>query len=122
AINAHSPRPDAAWLFIQYFTSRDYQLRSVKGGKCLNPPRRSVFEDQVFQERLRFMDGYAQVFQALMENSRIFFTPTPYFFAIVSRWADTLHGIADKRFPSVQAGLDDLKAWMDQRLADLVVE
>ncbi|MDR1612323.1 MAG: extracellular solute-binding protein [Planctomycetota bacterium] len=122
AINAKSGHPDAAWMFIQYFTSREFQLWSVLEQKSINPPRRSVFESLAFQGKIAAMAGFADVFSRIIENTRIYFTPNPHFFEISRSWAQTLHAIADGVYPDTRAGMDALKAWMDARLADVPVE
>lgn len=122
AMNSASERKDAAWLFIQFFTGREFQLYSVLQGRSINPPRRSVFEAPAFQAKMASMEDFSKTFSSLIEGTTIYFTPNPHFFEIARRWVATLHNIADGRYPSVQAGMDDLKKWMDERLADVKVE
>ena len=122
AMNADSENKDAAWYFIQYFTAREFQMYSVLEGKSINPPRRSVFESAAFQEKIASMEGFSRTFAGLIDNSAIFFTPTPYFFEIARRWVATLHDIADGKYASTQEGMDALKGWMDERLKDVLVE
>jgi ABC-type sugar transport system, periplasmic component len=122
ALNAASESKDAAWLFIAYFTSKEFQLYSVLEGKSINPPRRSVFESPAFQRKIASMEGFAQTFSRVVEGTSIYFTPTPHFFEIAHKWVGTLHDIADGKYESTQEGMDALKEWMDERLADVVVE
>ncbi|MDR0362545.1 MAG: extracellular solute-binding protein [Planctomycetota bacterium] len=122
AMNANSNHPDAAWLFIQYFTSREFQLWSVIEGKSINPPRRSVFESLAFQNRISGMTGFADTFSRVIDGTAIQYTPNPHFFEISRKWAQTLHDIADGVYPNTQAGMDALKHWMDERLRDVPVE
>ncbi len=122
AINPASANIDASWLFIQYFTNREFQLYSVVEWKSVNPPRKSVFEDPDFQEVAHSMHGYVETFNTLVDNMSIYFTPNPHFFAISERWASTLRDIVDGKYASAQQGLDALKKWMDEQLADVEVE
>ncbi len=122
AMNAASDNKDAAWLFISYFTSKEFQLYSVLEGKSINPPRRSVFETGAFQRKIASMEGFAQTFTRVVDGTAIYFTPTPYFFEIARKWVSTLHDIADGKYQSTQEGMDALKEWMDERLKDVKVE
>ncbi len=122
AINPASPSPDAAWLFLQYFTSREFQLYSVLEWKSVNPPRRSVFQDPEFAKAMASLPGYLETFSELVDKAEICFTPQPRFFAISRRWAEVIIEIATGGYPSAKAGLDDLKIWMDAQLADVEAE
>ncbi len=122
AVNPASRNLDAAWLFTQYFTSPEFQLQSVLEWKSVNPPRRSIFRDPEFQKAVAGMHGYLDTFAVLIDNCEVCFTPTPYFFSISKRWAEVIIEIANGAHPSVQAGMDNLKAWMDAKLADVKVE
>ncbi len=122
AINAKTRVPDAAWIFLQYFTSREFQKYSVTEWKSLNPPRRSVFEDPDFQLRMREMDGYAETLSTIVDNTQIYFTPNPHFFDIAERWAAVIRDIANGMYGSTQEGLAALKVWMDNKLSDVEVE
>jgi multiple sugar transport system substrate-binding protein len=46
AISAHSKRQPAAWLFLQWATSREVQAKLVQAGVA--PPRASVFDGEEF--------------------------------------------------------------------------
>ncbi len=121
-MNSQAENPLAAWLFIQYFTSREFQAYSVLEWKSVNPPRRSVFEDAAFQAKVGDMYGYAETFANVIDNTAVYFTPNPYFFDISRRWATVVQDIAKGEYPSTQAGMDALKAWMDEKLAEAPVE
>ncbi len=88
----------------------------------MNPPRRSVFEDPAFQAKVGSMVGYAETFADIIDNTAVFFTPNPYFFDISRRWATVVQDIAKGEYPSTQAGMDALKAWMDDKLKRVPVE
>lgn len=122
AINSKTENPDAAWYFLQYFTGREFQLYSVLEWRSVNPPRRSVFDDPAFQGKMDAMEGYVETFAHNVENAEIFFTPTPYIFDISERWAAVIRDIATGMYSSTQEGMDALKIWMDNKLADLETE
>lgn len=122
AVSPESPTVNAAWLFVQFFTSREFQVYSVLDWKSLNPPRRSVFNEPAFQRTIASMHGYSEVFSHIIENTTVYFTPNQFFFDISERWAAVLRDIANGMYASTQEGMDTLKLWMDNKLADLPVE
>lgn len=122
AMNADSKTKDAAWYFIQYFTSRPYQLWSVTDWKAVDPPRKSVFEDPKFQEAVGRFPGFLDMFQKTVPGTTICFTPNPYFFELTTEWAATLQDIVAGKYPSVQAAMDELKRKMDAALEDVELE
>lgn len=119
AINPHSASTDAAWLLVQYFTGRTFQLFSVLEWRSVNPPRKSVYEDPAFQAAISAMPGYAESFSAIIENAAIQATPNPYYRDIYDRWAGVIRDIANGMYPSTQEGMDALKIWMDNKLANI---
>ena len=122
AMNADSKVKDAAWIFMQWFTSKPYQTFSVVDWKAVDPPRKSVFENPKFQARIGAMHGFADMFQKTIGGATIQFTPNPYFFELTTEWAATLQDIVAGKYPSTQAGMDELKAKMDKALADVELE
>jgi multiple sugar transport system substrate-binding protein len=122
AMNPASENDAAAWLFIQYFTGREFQAYSVLEWQSVNPPRRSVFENPEFRKVVSRMPGFVETFSSVIDNTAICFTPTPIFFDISRRWATVVRDIAKGVYPSTQAGMDALKEWMDGKLATVSVD
>ncbi|MDR1613485.1 MAG: sugar ABC transporter substrate-binding protein [Planctomycetota bacterium] len=122
AMNADSKAKDAAWLFIQYFTSRPYQFWSVTDWKAVDPPRKSVFEDPKFQAVVGEFDGFLDMFAKTVPGTTICFTPNPYFFELTTEWAATLQDLVAGNYPSTQAAMDALKVKMDRALEDVELE
>lgn len=122
AMNNDSKAKDAAWLFIQYFTSRPYQLWSVTDWKAVDPPRKSVFDDPKFKKVIGQFHGFLDMFAKTVPGTTICFTPNPYFFELTTEWAATLQDIVAGEYPTVQAAMDDLKRKMDAALEDVEVE
>ena len=122
AINSESKNQTAAWLFVQYFTSREFQAYSVLEWNSVNPPRRSVFQDPAFQKTIASMHGYRETFSEIVDNTTVFFTPTPHFYDITERWAAVIRDIANGMYGSTQEGMDSLKIWMDGKLSKVEVE
>lgn len=93
AMNRHSRNKEAAWLFMQYFTGKEHIRWGATEAKVVNPPRRSVWEDAKFQERIGRMEGYRETFESVIDHSTIKFTPQPEFFNITTEWAAALQDI-----------------------------
>ncbi len=121
-MNGDSKKKDAAWLFIQYFTSRPFQLFSVVDWKSVNPPRKSVFNDPKFQARVAEMDGFIDMFNKTIDGTTICFTPNPYFLELTTEWAATLQDIVAGKYKTAKEGLDALKIRMDTALEDVEVQ
>ncbi len=121
-MNSASVEQDAAWYFLQWFTSRPFQLYSVTDWKSVDPPRRSVFEDPAFQAKIGDMEGYVDTFNKTIAGTTILFTPNPYFFELTTEWAATLQDIVAGEYESTQEGMDELKEKMDYALEDFELE
>ena len=121
-MNASSQHQDAAWLFIQYFTSKPFQTWSVTEWKSVDPPRKSVFENPKFQEIIAATPGFKETFEATVPGTTVYFTPNPYFFELTTEWATTLQDLVAGKYGSTQEAMDQLKAKMDKALADVEVK
>ncbi len=108
AMNAYSKHKIAAWLFIQYFTGKQYQLWEAVNANGVDPARASVFNDPAFQKRMEMFPGYLSAFKTEIDNAAIQFTPEPDFIEIATDWAATLQGIVFGNYPSVQVAMNDL--------------
>ncbi len=119
AMNASSKNKGAAWLFLQYFTNREYQLWSVTEDKAVDPPRKSVFNDPKFQEIASKAEGYLESFEKTINGTSILFTPQPHFFELTTEWAATLQSIVAGDYATVEEGMNSLKEKMDEVLSEL---
>ncbi len=121
-MNAASKNQTAAWLFLQYFTSKDYSLWASVNAKVVDPARKSVFEDPSFQEVLKKSEGYADSFKAQIDGTAIQFTPQPHFFETTTEWAATLQDLVGGKYKSTQEAMDALKAKTDKAVEDVEVK
>ena len=53
AMNSASAHKDAAWLFLQYFSGKEYQNESSVSAKIVNIPRQSSYDQDAYQELLK---------------------------------------------------------------------
>lgn len=121
AMNSSSKNKDAAWLFMQYFTSKEYTQWASVNAKVVDPARKSVFESAEFQAVLDKAEGFAATFDAQIANTGIQFTPQPHFFETTTEWAATLQDIVGGKYKSTQEAMDALKKKMDEIVSDVEV-
>ena len=119
AMNSASQNKGAAWYYIMYFTSKEYAKFATIEANVLDPARTSVWESEEFTELMSCQPGYIDAFNATIDNTTILFTPQPYFFETTTEWAATLQDIVSGEYGSVQEGLDELKATMDEAVSDI---
>lgn len=93
AMNKASKHQDAAWLFMQYFTSKDFMQWGSTQANMVDPVRASVWDSPDFQARIAKLDGYNETFKAVIDNTSINFTPQPEFFNTTTEWAAALQDI-----------------------------
>ena len=123
AMNADSKNKEAAWFFMQYFTSPEYMLWAGTEGASPDTPRQSVFDSEEYQATVGSANNYLEAFAALQDGGSIYFTPHPYFFEATTTWSDYLQRmVTTDEFASVEEGMKALKAELDMVVADLVVE
>lgn len=122
AMNSASQNKDAAWLFMMYFTSKEFAHYASVDMNSLDPARTSVWESQEFLDKMKGQSGYIETFQKTIDNTTILFTPQPYFFETTTEWAATLQDIVAGQYGSVQEGMDTLKEKMDNSVRDIEIQ
>src|SRR5690606_31340047 len=70
AMNAGSKKKDAAWLFMQWATGKDFLTTAVVEPQytMVNPVRQSIIDNPAFQERMEFHTDYMSTLQAISEG------------------------------------------------------
>jgi multiple sugar transport system substrate-binding protein len=101
AMNAASKNKLAAWLFIQWATSKQALTNAIKGGAgaFADPVRKSVF-DSTFKQTLGSFPGYLETFEKVIDSTKIQFTPQQQFFESTENWAvavQQIYGGADAK-------------------------
>ena len=92
-MNANSDAKEAAWLFLQYFTSKDFCTFASVNNNNLDPVRTSVWENRAFQSKMKQHKGYIDTFNKTIDTTSIYFTPQPEFFVTTTEWAATLQDL-----------------------------
>ena len=123
AMNADSTKKEAAWYFMQYFTSPEFMLWSGVEKACTDTPRTSVLNSDAYKQSVAGAEGYYEAFSTISKNASIFFTAQPYFTETTTEWAKTLQDlVTTDKYSSVQEAMDQLKVTMDELVSDLEVE
>ncbi|MDR0475401.1 MAG: sugar ABC transporter substrate-binding protein [Treponema sp.] len=120
AMNSSSKNKIAAWLFLQYFSTKEFLISASVDSDNMDPGRTSVYNNPGFQAKLARLPGWYDAWQKTVNTTTIQFTPHSAFFAATTEWAATLQDlVAGTRYPNVKAGLDALKITQDRMLRDL---
>ncbi len=124
-MNASSKNKDAAWLFLQYFTSPEFMLFSGTDAACADSPRASVAESEKYKSIVGKSIGYLEALDVLLPNATIQFTPQPYFFETTTEWASTLQDLVEeyRRNGSCDtaSAMKALKEKLDIAVSDIVI-
>ena len=118
AMNANSKNKIGAWLFLQYFSSKEFLRSASVDSNNMDPTRVSVYNDPGFRAKIAGLPNWYETWQKTVPNTTILFTPHPAFFAATTEWAATLQDLVAGTRRSVQGGLDALKATQDRMLRD----
>jgi multiple sugar transport system substrate-binding protein len=115
AMNSNSKNKVGAWLFLQYFSSKDFLRFASVEANNMDPTRTSVYNDPGFQAKIAKLPGWYDALQKTVPTTTIQFTPQSAFFQTTTEWAATLQDlVAGGKYRSVQEGLDALKALQDK--------
>jgi multiple sugar transport system substrate-binding protein len=119
AMNSYSKNKVAAWLFLQYFSSKEFLRSASVDSNNMDPTRTSVYNDPAFQSKISKLPGWYEAWQKTVPNTTIQFTPQPAFFQTTYEWAATLQDlVAGGKYRSVKEGLDALKALQDRMVQE----
>ena len=122
-MNAYSKNKDAAWLFLQYFTSPEFMLYSGTEGSCTDTPRQSVMSSKAYRDIVNEAEGYLKSFEEVSANATIFFTPQPYFFEATTTWAEVLQDlVVTNKYKSTEEAMKQLAEKLTDMVSDLEVE
>lgn len=89
AMNAASQKKGAAWLFIQWATSKQITLKGALSGKLVNPPRTSTWKDDTwlkYASQPEF-NNFVDSFNKTQDRAVLAFTPRVGFGEAMNAWA-----------------------------------
>ncbi len=92
-MSAKSPNKSAAWLFLQWATGKDHLRRAALEAEHIDPVRKSIVDDPAFVDRMASQIGFLDTFNAVINDTKILFTPQPAFFEATTLWAEALQEI-----------------------------
>ncbi|WP_341643241.1 ABC transporter permease subunit [Thauera sp. SDU_THAU2] len=88
-MNAASEKKGAAWLFMQWATSKQVALAGAVGGKLVNPPRTSTWNDKAWLDYAAQpeFNNFVESFKATQDRAALAFTPRIGFGEAMNAWA-----------------------------------
>jgi multiple sugar transport system substrate-binding protein len=93
SMNANSQDKEAAWLFLQWLTSKGTMIKTHLGGN-MNPVRQSAWEDPevaALVENWGETPGqYREVAEEMAEVAAVRFPPHPELTRMLDRWAEAI--------------------------------
>lgn len=121
-MNSASQNKEAAWYFLQYFSSKDFMQWSGTEGACTDTPRESVLKSDAYVKCLSDAEGYYEAFNTIKDTASIYFTAQPYFTETTTEWAKTLQElVTTDKYSSVEEAMNQLADTMNAIVADLEV-
>ena len=89
ALSRNSQRQDAAWIFLQWATSREVQTRASLAGGGASPTRASVFDDPAIRAAATVQAGTTRHFAAVRQTIDTAMGSEPSF----PSWPDISNGV-----------------------------
>ncbi|GHV74626.1 ABC transporter substrate-binding protein [Spirochaetia bacterium] len=119
AMNSYSKQKTAAWLFLQYFSSKDFLLEASVKSNNMDPVRTSIYNNADFQKKISILPNWYASWQKTVPTTKVQFTPQPAFFQTTYEWAATLQDlVAGTKYKTIKEGLDALKALQDKMVQE----
>lgn len=108
AMNAASQKKGAAWLFIQWATSKQVELNGAVAGKLVNSPRASTWSDKVWLDYAAKPEftNFVDTFKSVQDRAALAFTPRVGFAEAMNAWAVAMQKMVNGA--DVKATLTDL--------------
>lgn len=116
AMNAASQKKGAAWLFMQWATSKQVDLNGAVAGQLVNSPRTSTWDDKAWLDYAAKpeFNNFVETFKTVQDRAALAFTPRVGFGEAMNAWAvamqkmvngddveSTLHDLAEE----IRAGM-----------------
>ncbi|MGY3572824.1 MULTISPECIES: extracellular solute-binding protein [unclassified Bradyrhizobium] len=108
AMNAASKKKGAAWLFIQWATSKQVELNGAVAAKLVNSPRASTWSDKAWLEYAAKpeFNNFVDTFKTVQDRAKLAFTPRVGFAEAMNAWAVAMQKMVNGA--DVKATLADL--------------
>ncbi len=107
-MNSASKKKAATWWFLQWATGKDHLTYAATQQSHIDPVRKSVADNAEYKQRLSNTPGFLDTFDAVVNDTKIQFTPQTQFFDATTSWAEALQKIYGGE--NAQSVLDALAA------------
>jgi multiple sugar transport system substrate-binding protein len=105
-MSAKSKNKSPGWLFLQWATGTEHLRKSALEAEMIDPVRKSIVDDPKFKDRMASQTDFLDTFNAVIDQTKILFTPQPSFFEATTLWAQALQDIYGGK--DAKGTLDDL--------------
>jgi multiple sugar transport system substrate-binding protein len=113
-MNAASRNKAATWWFLQWATSKAHLRYAATVQQHIDAVRQSVATSGEYRDRLARATGFLDTFEAVIDETKIQFTPQRNFFDATTSWAAALQQIYGGADP--KSTLDGLATALEQRI------
>jgi multiple sugar transport system substrate-binding protein len=114
SMNAMSQNKLASWIFLQYFTGKEFTLKAATQYNGLDPVRETIYNSSDFQEFLKQSPGYDRVFRESLEDTAVLITPQPYYMEMAREWSGVIQRLVNGQYGTVKEGMQDLYDKMEE--------
>ncbi|WP_141722948.1 ABC transporter substrate-binding protein [Cellulosilyticum sp. I15G10I2] len=90
SMNRDSHSKDAAWAFINYFTSEDFVFTAATKYKLVLPARRTVIESEKFMDIIEKNAGYRKTLDETIPRSKVLLSKNDKIIDILNLWSKTI--------------------------------
>jgi multiple sugar transport system substrate-binding protein len=113
-MNSASNNKAATWWFLQWATSKEHLRYAATRQQHIDAVRQSVAASGAYQDRLAQATGFVETFQAVIDDTKIQFTPQRNFFDATTSWAGALQQVYGGADP--KSTLDKLASALEGRV------
>jgi len=92
-MNAQSKHKEAAWLWMQWSTTKEFVLDAAVNGLTVDPVRNSTWEDKKCKDHIAAFTGYVDTFNEIKPYTQVYYTPQTAFSEATTEWAAALQRI-----------------------------
>lgn len=89
-MNAFSKNKEAAWLWMQYTTTKEFVLDAAVNGLTVDPIRASTWDSKEWKDKIAPFTGYVDTWKAVEPYTKVYYTPQSAFFEATTEWSAAL--------------------------------
>lgn len=95
SMNTDSNSKESAWLFIQYFTSKEFLETASTKYKLVLPPRKSVMESEEFISIIKKNAGYQEALEKTIPRAKVLLDKNYRIIEMLELWSKTIKHVSE---------------------------